>query len=379
MTEAQTKIQISELVSGKDWAEYWGLQQRIYAHDPQWVAPLQQVVKAKWSKKNAWLEHARAQAWLARMEGQVVGSISAHVDSRLPLVGGQLVGQFGQFESIDQPAVAKALLTAAKCWLRSEGCAVMQGPFDLHINDTCGLLVEGFDTPPMMMMAHQPAYYRSLLENSGLETAIRLFAYRVSPDFEAPRAMLRLQKYHGRGLRVRPLNTKRYSDEMVLLRSLFNDAWRDNWGFVPFSESEFRQVGHELRPVLVPEFTSIAELDGKPVGFLIALPNINELTRTFNGRLLPFNWLQLVWNLKRGNYHTARVPLMGVASQYHQTAFGALVAFSMMDAVRWPLHRRGVDEVEMSWILETNQGMNSLIEALGGERYKTYEILQKVI
>lgn len=379
MAEVASTVEIKPLSSRDDWHMFWRLQKVIYKDDPHWIPPLRQTYKDKWSPKNPWFEHGKAQAWLALDQGQAVGAISAQFDPRTPTNEGGLVGHFGQFECINDPTIAECLLEVAAKWLDASGCTWMQGPFDLHINDTCGLLVDGFDSPPVMMMPHQPGYYRELLNALGFDLAIRLYAYRVAPNFEAPRAMQRLQKSHGATLSVRPLNLKRYDKEMELLCSLFNDAWQNNWGFVPFSASEFRQVGQELRAIIVPEFTCVAELDGEPVGFLIALPNLNELIRSFDGRLLPFNWLKLLWHLKRHHNHTARVPLMGVASRHHQTPLGALIAFNMMDRVRWPLYECGINEVEMSWILETNQGMNSLIEALGGERYKTYEILERRI
>jgi len=334
-------------------------------------------MKARWSRKNPWFKSAQGMCWSARLGADVVGSISAQIDERVARDGGGRVGYFGQFECINDPNVSRALFDEARRWLRDRGADWVKGPFDLHINETCGLLVKGFETTPMLMMPHHRPYYATLVEDAGLEPEMRLLAYIIEPNFKAPPAMERLQSRHQDALRMRPLDVRRYSDEMALLRELFNDAWRLNWGFVPFSKSEFEALGKELRPVLNPSYTSIAMLNDEPVGFLIALPNINELIKDFEGKLLPLNWIKLLWRLKTSAATTARVPLMGVKSQFHGRSMGALIAFSMIDAVRWPLHNNGIEKVEMSWILETNSGMNGLIETMGGDCYKEYQMYRQ--
>lgn len=370
---------IEPVTKASQWADYHRLCRRIYATDPAWIEPLHHSVQARWQTKNPWFQWGKGVFWLARQEGEVVGSISAQVDQRLADGPEGGVGYFGQFECIDDPRVAEALVSKALGWLTAQGVEWAKGPFDLHINESCGLLVKGFDTPPMLMMPHHRPYYRDLLESLGFEPEMRLLAYRIEPNFQAPKAMQRLQRRHGASLTIRPLNVSRYGDEMELLRALFNDAWRANWGFVPFSKAEFQAVGRELRPILKASYTSIAMLDHEPVGFLIALPNINELIADFQGKLLPSNWIKLLWRLKRDAATTARVPLMGVKSRFHGTPMGALIAFSMIDAVRWPLHEFGIREVEMSWILETNAGMNGLIEAMGGDCYKEYQMYRQAV
>ncbi|HEY7906423.1 MAG TPA: N-acetyltransferase [Wenzhouxiangella sp.] len=370
---------IEPVTKARQWAEYHGLCRRLYATDGAWIEPLHQSVQARWQPKNPWLQANKGAFWLARIDGEVVGSISAQVDHRLTAQPEGGVGYFGQFECIDNTEVAQALVEQAINWLRQQGVDWVKGPFDLHINESCGLLVKGFETPPMLMMPHHRPYYQTLLESVGFEPEMRLLAYRIEPNFAAPKAMQRLQRRHGEALTTRPLDTSRYSQEIELLRELFNDAWQFNWGFVPFSREEFRAVGRELRPILKAPYTSIAMLHNEPVGFLIALPNINELIRDFQGKLLPSNWIKLLWRLKRDTVTTARVPLMGVKSRFHGSPMGALIAFSMIDAVRWPLHDHGIREVEMSWILETNAGMNGLIEAMGGDCYKEYQMYRQAL
>ena len=370
-------VEVQPVENRQQWRAFHGFPQRIYADDSAWVQPLNQTVKARWNPKRPWFEHAEVRAWVARRDGRVVGTISAQIDQRCVDPTKGRVGHFGQFEAINDSVVAKALLDQAQRWLRQRGCDWISGPFDLHINEMCGLLVDGFDDPPMIMMPHHPRYYAELLKSAGLAEEMALWAYRVNPDFVAPKAMTRLRARAGNRLELRPFDRSRYKQELELLRELFNDAWQDNWRFVPFSREEFNALGQELRPILNPDYTAIAHVDGEPAGFVIALPNLNELTQSFRGRLWPVNGLKLLPALTRHRLTSARVPLMGVRHRFHKTTLGALVAFSMIDQIRHPLHANGVGNVEMSWILETNDGMNGLIEAIGGERYKTYQMYGK--
>ncbi len=317
-----------------------------------------------------------AQAFVARLGNRPVGTISAQVDRLLQPVDGQRIGYFGQFECIDDQAVADALLSSAREWLGKAGCDQMQGPFDLNVNQQCGLLIDGFDTPPMMLMNHAPPRYAEHLQTYGLSPAMRLYAYRVAPNFEAPAAMSRLLARSARRIRFRPMDFSRFGQEVSLIRELFNDAWAKNWGFSPLTPEVFARSGRDLKQILKPAHSCIAEVDDEPAGFIVALPNINELIQDLDGKLLPFGWAKLLWRLKRQAATTARVPLMGVVQRYQRGPMGAAISFGMIDSIRHALHEDGIRSVELSWILETNDGMNSLIEAMGGERYKTYAIFE---
>lgn len=372
--ETGAAIEVRPVHGRRDWRALLDLPARLNANDSYWVRPLDSQIKSLWSPRNPWFAHARAQAWLAWRGDRAVGSISAQVDELHRQTWGEAVGYIGQLSAEDDAAVFAALLAQAREWLGAQGCRQLRGPFDLGVNQSCGLLVDGFDTPPMIMMGHQPPYYGARLEAAGLRPAMDLLAYVVAPDFDAPPAMQRLVARSAGRLRLRPLETRRYWQELELLRTLFNDAWADNWGFVPFTAEEFRHLGRELRPLVGPEYIQVAELDGEPAGFILALPNINELIRDLDGRLLPLGWLKLLWRLKRGRATTARVPLMGVCRRFHGRPLGAMLAFSLIDAVRQPLIRDGIRDVELSWILETNQGMRSVIESFGGRVYKRYRI-----
>lgn len=372
-------LAVTTVAHHRDWKALWRLSRHLHADDPAWIEPLRVERRSLWSSKNPWFEHASGEFFLARRAGRPVGSISAQLDRLQPLEQGRRIGYFGQFECVNEPAVAEALLNRASEWLRERGCTWMRGPYDLGINQSCGLLVSGFDTPPMILMGHALPYYRELVERAGLSGEMDLLAYLVAPDFAAPAAMTRLLDRSRRRLTLRPLDMRRYEQEVELLRDLFNDAWADNWGFVALTREEFAHTGREIRRILNPDHACVAELDGEAAGFIIALPNINELIRDLRGRLLPTGWARLLWRLKRHSATTARVPLMGVRRKHQRGPMGAAVSFGMIDKVRRALHRDGIRQVEMSWILETNEGMNSLIRAMGGDLYKRYRMYGRAL
>jgi hypothetical protein len=251
------------------------------------------------------------------------------------------------------------------------------GPFNLSVNEECGLLVDGFETPPCIMMGHARPYYGQHLEQLGFGKARDLLAYHVAPDFEAPKVMRSLARKASTRVRVRQLQRKRFAAELAVLRDIFNDAWSQNWGFVPFTEAEFEEVGKAMSFLLDDDFVQIAEVDGEPAAMIIALPNINEAIRDLHGRLLPFGWLKLLWRLKVRYPRSARVPLMGVRKQFQHSRLGPTLAFMVIDAVRQALIRRGIRDVELSWILEDNAGMRNIIESIGGIAYKRYRLYEK--
>jgi hypothetical protein len=369
-------VEVRPVQSRGDWRAFMALPGQVFRDDPCWVRPLDWEVRALWSRRNPWFGHARAQAWLAWRGGQAVGSISGQVDARHRETTGKSIGYFGQLCAVDDAAVFEALFAEVRRWLVAHGCHEMRGPFDLGINQSCGLLVDGFDSPPMIRMNHGAPWFGVQVEACGLDPAMDLLAYTVSPGFEAPRAMKRLVERAGERLRIRPLNWLRYRQEFEVLRELFNDAWADNWGFVPASSEEFQHMGREMRLIIGPKSIHIAELDGEPVGFIVALPNINELVSDLNGKLFPLGWLTFLWRLKTRKATSARVPLMGIRRQLHGQTLGAMVGYSLVDAMRWPLVGAGIQQMESSWILETNQGVRSILESIGARVYKRYRIYQ---
>ena len=374
-----SSISVRPVQKRPDWRDFYALPARVQDADPCWIKPLHLECKALWSPRNPWFAHAQAQAFVAYREGQAVGRISAQIDQLQPQVQGERQGYFGQFECGDEPAVARALLEQAERWLKARGCGYLRGPYDLGINQSCGLLVEGRETPPMIMMGHAPAYYEGLLLAAGLAPEMDLLAYLLPPDFEEPPAMNRLLARKARRIAFRPLNFARFEQEMEQLRAVFNDAWSANWGFVPITAAEFRHMGKEMRKILKAQYTCLAEVDGQIAGFIVALPNINELIADLDGRLFPTNWIKLLWRLARQRVRSARVPLMGVRQEFQRGPLGSAISFGVIDRVRKALHADGIDRVEVSWILENNRGMNSMIEAMGGQLYKRYRLYGRAI
>ena len=351
----------------------------VYAGDRCWVAPLLFERKEHLSAKNPYFRHAEWQAWVAFRNGKPVGRISAQVDQlRLERFRDE-TGFFGFLEAVDDPDTFRLLLETACDWLRARGMKHVQGPFNFSINDECGLLVEGFDTPPSFMMGHARPYYADRIEALGYSKAKDLLAYRLDTDFTVPRAMQRLTAKSSERITVSPLRRTHVKEDLAILRDLFNDAWANNWGFVPFTREEFDELGRNLVHLVSRDFIQIAAVDGKPAAMTVVLPNMNEAARDLNGRLLPLGWLKLLWRLKRHKLRTARITLMGVRQEYQNSTLGIALAYRVMDAVRSPAAAQGIEEVEMSWVLEDNSSMRHIIKTLGGDPYKRYRIYQKDI
>jgi GNAT superfamily N-acetyltransferase len=359
------------------WDQFLALPHRLYADDPAWVAPLDFEQRQRFSPANHFFDHARWRAWLALRAGVPVGRITAQIDAMHLRQHADGVGYFGMLECEDDPAVFAALLGAAADWLRSEGMQRLRGPLNLHINEEVGLLVEGFNTPPFVLMGHARPYYGAGIEAQGLRGARDLLAYHIRPDFEPPRVMTRLaQRVSGR-VKVRPVRRKHLKEDAAIMLDVFNDAWAHNWGFVPLVAAEWEETVLTLARLMPDDYIQIAEYDGEPVAFIVALPNLNEAIRDLKGKLLPFGWAKLLWRLKVRHPRTARIPLMGVRQSFQHSRLGPTLAFMVIDAVRKAMHARGVENVEMGWILEDNDGMRNIIETIGGKAYKRYRVYEK--
>jgi hypothetical protein len=254
-----------------------------------------------------------------------------------------------------------------------------RGPFSLSINDESGLLVEGFETPPYIMMSHAPPYYAPRLEELGFEKAKDLLAYVIHPTYETPKVVTNLMRRANKRIRVRPLERSRFQEELQTLQNIFEDAWSENWGFIPFTAEEFAEVGKNLKLLVHEELVQIAEVDGVPAAMMVTFPNVNEAIQDLNGSLFPLGWLKLLWRLKVTGVTTGRIALMGVRKQYQNSLLGSALAFSVIEATRPPVIRRGIREVEMSWILEDNNGMRRILETIGARVSKRYRIYEKSV
>lgn len=372
-----TAVEVRPVRTWSDRSAFIELPWALYRNDPAWVPPLKLERRLHLSRHNPYFLHAEAAAWLAWREGRPVGRVTAQVDRLHRARHGADTGQFGFLEADDDAAVFAALLGTAEQWLLERGTRRITGPFNYSINQDCGLLVEGFDTPPAIMMPHNPPWYADHLAQLGYRPEQDLLAYWIKVDFAAPAAMLRLIERYGDRIRLRPLNRAAVAEDFEILRDIFNDAWSENWGFVPMTREEIADTGRSLRLFVPDELVQLAELDGEPVAFIVALPNLHEAFRDLNGSLLPFGWWRLLRRLRRRGIHTGRVPLMGVRARYQSSPLGIALAFRVIDAVRRELLRREIREVEMSWILEGNAGMRAILDGIGSRLYKRYRIFAK--
>jgi len=349
----------------------------IYLDDPTWVPPLLLERKEHLSKRNPFFEHAKCKFWLAYRGATPVGRISAQVDQLHLQRYEDSTGFFGLLEAEDEAETFRALMDTAETWLRDQGMHRVLGPFNFSINQECGLLVEGFDTPPMVMMGHARPYYSTRIEENGYRKEKDLLAYHINSDYQLTPAMRLVIKRAKKRVHLRPLRRSIFREELRILQDIFEDAWSQNWGFVPFTRSEFEHMGKSLKLLLPDDQVQIAEVDGVPAAFMVAMPNVNEAIRDLNGKLFPLGWLKLLWRLKVAYPKSVRVALMGVRQRYQKSRLGAALALMVIEACTAPAVRRGVLTAEMSWILDDNLGMRNIIESLGGKAYKRYRIYSK--
>ncbi|MGB5211960.1 MAG: N-acetyltransferase [Gammaproteobacteria bacterium] len=349
----------------------------VYRNDPNWVPPLMLERKQAFSPKNPFFQHAKWQAWIAYRGEQAVGRISAQIDQLYLERHQDATGFFGCIEAIDDRGVFELLLRTAENWLHDQGMRRVRGPFSLSVNQEAGLLVDNFDTPPFLMMGHALPYYGPAIENAGYAGAKDLVAYQLTPQFEAPKVMEALCARIGKNVVMRSFRRKEKHAELEMMRDIFNDAWSENWSFTPFTQEEFRNIGDELLPLIPDDFIQIAELKGEAVAFIVLMPNVNEAIADLNGRLLPFGWARLLWRLKVRFPTTGRVALMGVRRNLHNTRLGPALAFMTIRALHPATLRMNLNDVELSWILEDNQGIRSIIESLGGRLTKRYRVYEK--
>ena len=371
------EIRVVPVDNRRQLAAFIRLPWRLYAQDPLWVPPLKLERRLHFSSLNPYLAHSRWRGWIAWQGDRPVGRISAQVDELHRRYHALRSGHFGFLECENNPDLMHALITASESWLAQYQTEVITGPFNFSINQECGLLVDGFGAPPAIMMPHNPPWYAELLEQQGYSAAKDLYAYWIRPDFVIPRVMQRLVDRYGKSVKIRGLNRKKFKREMETLRGIFNDAWCDNWGFVPFTREEFAELGTTLRLFVPDDFIRIAEYQGEPVAFIAGLPNLNEVLPELDGSLFPSGLFKIIKVLRERRIRTGRIPLMGVRKELQNTPLGIALAFLVIHNIRESLIARGITGVEMSWILEDNQGMRSILERIGSRLHKTYRIYRK--
>jgi hypothetical protein len=367
------------LVEGRQQTEtFIRLPGQLSAADPNWVEPLwferRQFLTPR---HNPFFEHAEAALWLAWRDGRPVGRISAQIDRLAPGADGLKLGYFGMLASEDNAETMAALFDTAETWLTQRGMGVVRGPFDLSINQTSGLLVEGFDTPPSLLMGHDQPWLGPGIERLGYAKAKDLVTYRMNVKGGLMERLRKLAERNSEGVVVRSIDMHRYREEIALIASIFNDAWVDNWGFTPLTDAEITAMGNEMKPILDPGLVKIAELRGEPVAFIVLLPNVNAWIADLGGRLLPFGWLKLLWRLKFAPMRTGRVPLMGVRRKHSGSLLGKTLPLKLIYALQPRGLARGLEELELGWLLEDNMPVRRVVEMVGGRQVKTYRVYEK--
>jgi ribosomal protein S18 acetylase RimI-like enzyme len=373
-------IEISEVNSRRDRDAFIKFQWQIYANDSAWIPPL--IIERKKfldRKRHPFYRHGDAALFLARKNGKIAGRIMASDDPNYNSLRETNVGCFGLFECIDDQEVAAALFDAAASWLRNRGRTEMMGPIDYSTNYVCGLLIDGFRFPPTILTAHNPPYYRELIESWDFTKAKDWYAWWFADPSNAATHLRRLAtRLKTRwSVKIRPADLKNLRDESRRLRQIFNQAWEKNWGFVPFTEAEIEFMTEELKPLIVPEFAWIAEIGSEPAGFILCLPDINVVLRDLNGRLtrfgLPIGLIKLL--VYKNRVKRARLIALGVVEKYRRAGIAEMLVLRIIEEM---MIKRGITG-ELSMTLEDNYMINRFLEAIGAERYKTYRIYSKSI
>ena len=353
----------------------------VYKDDPAWIPPLKSEVHALMNpKENPWFEHGHAAYFLAERDGKVGGRISAQVDDlvqdRMPATG-----QWGFFDALDAEAGA-ALIAHAEEWLRKEGMKHALGPITLSIWDEPGLLIQGFDEPPLAMMGHHRPAYQGWIEAAGYAKAKDLLTFALDIRIDMIPIIDKLIKAGEKNPRivVRDVDKSKFDEEAAIILDILNDAWSDNWGYVPLTEAEIAYAGKKFKPIIVEDLVKIVEYDGKPAAFMMTIPDINEMIADLDGSLFPFGWAKLLWRLHKVTTKRVRVPLMGVRKEYQNSRLASQFAFMLIEFTRRVcVEKYGVYFGEFGWVLEDNQGMMSIAQLPGAGTNHTYRIYQKAL
>ncbi len=352
---------------------------KLYRQDPNWVPPfIRERLDFFDVKKNPFYEHARHQLFLAYRNGEVTGTIGAVIDHNHNRVHNEQSGGFGFFECIDNQDVAASLFAAAEDWVRKQGMTLMRGPLNFSVNQECGLLIDGFAEPPMVMMTYNPRYYRSLITDCGYRKSMDLFAYIGNLDElweNAPASLFRIAENVAarEGIRVRPLNVRELDQENRRIQEVYNRSFSKQWGFVPMTEKECEYFSGLMKKLADPDLILIAENQaGEPIGVSLALPDFHQALRwSGGGRLFPLGLPKFLWYLRKINQ--IRLIAMGILEPYRNRGIDAIFWVETARAAR----KHGYKRLECSWVLEKNDMMNSLGRTLRGRIYKTYQILEK--
>jgi len=376
-------IEIRELRAGdrRVLKDFLDVVDTIYEGDPSFVRPLDLDVSERLDhKKNPFFEHAEGTAWVAYRDGRPVGRVCAQVDHEHLKRYGDAAGSFGFFDTIDDVEVAKALLEEAARWLAARGMKRMRGPFSLSVNEEIGCLVEGFERPPVILMQHHRPYQGGLIEQAGLAKLKDLYSWRYNIG-EVPN---RAQRAHAEiaalpEVQTRSADTKHLLRDIRLTMDIYNDAWSDNWGFVPMTEKELRKMASDTRLILMPELTKLTFIDGEAAAVALGLPNINEIIQDLHGKLFPTGLGKLLWRLRVRGPKSGRLVILGIRKKWrHVRRYAGLSSFLYVEMNR-SAHLLGMQDSELGWTLEDNSAINAGIRLMGGRICKRYRIYEREI
>lgn len=385
MTDRQ--IVVTPVSGKKDFDAFVDLAYRLNAADPNWVPPLRaEVVELLTPGRNPFHEHATMQLFLARRGGQVTGRISAHYDhlaQTMPVEQGMGPGSgnWGMFEAEDEET-AHALIATAEDWLRGQGMTRVLAPISLSIWEEPGLLTYGHDHPPMVMMGHNSPRHQAWIEQVGYGVAKKLLTYDLDITKPFPPLIQRIIQSGERNdrINVRKVDLRHFDREAAIILEILNDAWSGNWGFVPITDNEVAYVGKKLKPLVREDLIRIAELDGQPVAFMMTLPDVNKIVHKLRGKLFPFGWAKLLWWLRKPTDASMRVPLMGVRKELQSSRLASQLAFMMIECIRLDaIANYGGKRGEIGWILDDNQGMIAIADAIDSKVNREYLIYGKAL
>jgi len=366
-------LNVEEVKNQKDLMTFTRFPWEIYQGNRQWVPPLIKDLLLKFSPEHPFHSHSEMILFLARQEGKIVGRIAGIIDQHYIKFHEEKVGFFGFFESIPEAEVADTLLQKIANWLKDHGMEKMAGPMNPSTNDECGLLIEGFDSPPCLMMPYNPLYYPSLLEGFGLRKKMDLYAYLLEESFflldRLDRITQRLRKREPQ-LHIRPIHLRRLDEELKIIKDIYNQAWSRNWGFVPLTDEEINLLAKELKSLIVSDLVLFAYWGEDPIGFSVSLPDYNVVLKHLNGKIGLLGLLKFFYYSRKIN--KIRVMLLGVKPDFQKKGVeGLLYIETFRNGIK-----KGYYRAECSWILEENVLMQHGIEAMGGKRYKTYRIYE---
>ncbi|MGE0614376.1 MAG: N-acetyltransferase family protein [Bacteriovoracia bacterium] len=374
--------QLKQVISKQEWNDFIDLPWKIYKGDANWVPPLKIAVRDVLNvNKNPFFKHATMYPLVAYRGSEVVGRIVGVIDEAHNKFHDEKTAFFGFFEAIDDQKLADQMLQAVTKWAAEWGMTTLRGPMNPSTNHECGLLVEGFDDPPSVMMTYNPPYYGKLFEGFGLAKSKDLYAYAIDSRIVkfSERLVAHAERLKSKSnVKFRTVNMRDFEKEVDRIIEIYNDAWEKNWGFVPMNEEEFRHMAKEMKPIVNPELFLFAEVDGKPVAFGLGLPDVNQAIKTIpDGKLFPTGIFKLLWNLKgpgrRKTMSRARVLTLGIKKEYQKYGLGPLLYLEFLK--RSPA--QGMPMGEASWILEDNVPMNKALEAMDAKKTKTYRIYDK--